>query len=283
MIVSASYRSDIPAFYSKWFAQCLANGEVMVANPYGGKPYRVALTGDGVNAYVFWSRNMRPFRDNLKTLANLGLPFMVQYTATAYPRLLESSVIHAEQAIADIRDLSQKFHPRAVVWRYDPILFTDLTDADFHKANFAELAAKLSGAVDEVCVSFAQIYRKTRQNLGYIAARHNFAWRDPDWPEKQALLDELRTIAADHALRLTICSQAVALGDPAQCIDAHRLSDIAGYEIVARQKGKRSDCLCAESRDIGAYDTCPHGCVYCYAVRDRKRALSKYHQIIHGA
>ena len=184
MIVSASYRSDIPAFYSKWFTQCLANGEVMVANPYGGKPYRVALTGDGVDGYVFWSRNMRPFRDNLKTLANLGLPFMVQYTATAYPRLLESTVIHAEQAIADIRDLSQKFYPRAVVWRYDPILFTDLTDADFHKANFADLAAKLSGAVDEVCVSFAQIYRKTRQNLGYIAARHNFAWRDPDWPEK---------------------------------------------------------------------------------------------------
>ncbi|MFP6726758.1 MAG: DUF1848 family protein, partial [Alphaproteobacteria bacterium] len=113
MIVSASYRSDIPAFYSKWFAQCLANGEVMVANPYGGKPYRVALTGDGVDGYVFWSRNMRPFRDNLETLANLGLPFMVQYTATGYPRLLEFSVIHTEQAIADIRDLSQKFHPRA--------------------------------------------------------------------------------------------------------------------------------------------------------------------------
>ena len=283
MIVSASYRSDIPAFYNKWFAQCLARGEVMVANPYGGKPYRVALTGDGVDGYVFWSRNMSPFRDNLETLVNLGLPFMVQYTATAYPRLLESSVILADQAIADIRDLSRKFHPRAVVWRYDPILFTNLTDENFHKTNFAELAAKLSGAVDEVCVSFAQIYRKTHQNLGHIAANHNFDWRDPDWSEKQALLDELRTIAADHALRLTICSQAKALGDPARCIDAHRLSDIAGYEIVARQKGKRSDCLCAESRDIGAYDTCPHGCVYCYAVRDQKRALSKYHQIIHAA
>ena len=116
MIVSASYRSDIPAFISKWFAQCLANGEVMVANPHSGKPYRVALTGDGVNGYVFWSRYMRPFRDNLGTLTNLGLPFMVQYTATAYPRLLETSVIHAEQAIADIRDLSRKFHHRAVVW-----------------------------------------------------------------------------------------------------------------------------------------------------------------------
>ena len=115
MIVSASYRSDIPAFYSKWFAQCLANGEVMVANPHSRKPYRVALTGDGVDGYVFWSRNMRPFRDNLETLANLKLPFLVQYTATAYPRLLESTVIHAEQTIADIRNLSQNFHPRAVV------------------------------------------------------------------------------------------------------------------------------------------------------------------------
>jgi DNA repair photolyase len=46
--------------------------------------------------------------------------------------------------------------------------------------------------------------------------------------------------------------------------------------LAARQKGNRPGCLCAESRDIGAYDSCPHGCAYCYAVRHRDRALTNY-------
>jgi len=273
MIVSASYRTDIPAFYSAWFAQRLAAGQTMVANPYGGKPYRVALRGDGVDGFVFWSRNMQPFRDNL---ANLTAPFMVQYTVTGYPRALEPSVLTAEQAVESIKGLARQYGNRAVVWRYDPIVFTDLTDAAFHRRNFAALAGALAGAVDEVCVSFAQIYRKSRRNLDLAAKQHGFTWRDPEWQEKQALLVELQAIAADNRMRLTVCSQPEAAGTPAQCIDATRLSDLAGHDIKARQKGNREGCLCAESRDIGAYDTCPHGCAYCYAVRDRDKALANF-------
>ncbi|MBT7834604.1 MAG: DUF1848 domain-containing protein [Rhodospirillaceae bacterium] len=273
MIVSASYRTDIPAFYSTWFARRLAEGHAMVANPYGGKSYRVALRGEDVDGFVFWSRNMQPFRDNL---ANLGAPFMVQYTVTGYPRALEPSVLTAAQAIDDIKALARQYGGRAVVWRYDPIVFTDLTDAAFHRRNFAALAGALKGAVDEVCVSFAQIYRKSRRNLDLAAKQHGFTWRDPDWDEKQALLPELQAIAAAQNMRLTVCSQPEAGGTGAACIDATRLSELAGHDIKARQKGTRRGCLCAESRDIGAYDTCPHGCAYCYAVRDRDKALANY-------
>ena len=273
MIVSASYRTDIPAFYSTWFARRLAEGHAMVANPYGGKSYRVALRGDDVDGFVFWSRNMQPFRDNL---ANLGAPFMVQYTVTGYPRALEPSVLTAAQAIDDIKALARQYGGRAVVWRYDPIVFTDLTDAAFHRRNFAALAGALKGAVDELCVSFAQIYRKSRRNLDLAAKQHGFTWRDPDWDEKQALLPELQAIAAAQNMRLTVCSQPEAGGTGAACIDATRLSELAGHDIKARQKGNRRGCLCAESRDIGAYDTCPHGCAYCYAVRDRDKALANY-------
>ena len=273
MIVSASYRTDIPAFYSTWFARRLAEGHAMVANPYGGKSYRAALRGEDVDGFVFWSRNMQPFRDNL---ANLGAPFMVQYTVTGYPRALEPSVLTAAQAIDDIKALARQYGGRAVVWRYDPIVFTDLTDAAFHRRNFAALAGALKGAVDEVCVSFAQIYRKSRRNLDLAAKQHGFTWRDPDWDEKQALLPELQAIAAAQNMRLTVCSQPEAGGTGAACIDATRLSELAGHDIKARQKGNRRGCLCAESRDIGAYDTCPHGCAYCYAVRDRDKALANY-------
>ena len=93
------------------------------------------------------------------------------------------------------------------------------------------------------------------------------------------LLAELAAIARDLGLKPTLCAQPELLSpglEPARCIDAQRLSDIAGRPIAARAKGNRPGCLCAESRDIGAYDTCPHGCVYCYAVSDRRRARTNF-------
>jgi hypothetical protein len=279
MIVSASYRTDIPAFYSTWFAARLAAGYAMVANPYGGRPYRVSLRPEDVDGYVFWTRNIAPFRDVLAAVAGSGVPFVVQYTVTGYPRPLEGMVPHAEQAIAEIRGLAETYGPRAVVWRYDPVLISSLTLPAFHHENVARLAGALAGAVDEVCLSFAHIYRKTGRNLAAAAAAHGFTWSDPEISEKRAILQDMAQVAGDFGMAATVCSQPdLTAGSlaPARCVDARRLSDVAGHPIAARQKGNRPGCLCAESRDIGAYDTCPHGCVYCYAVADRRTALDRY-------
>lgn len=276
MIVSASYRTDIPAFYAAWFRDRLADGTVSVRNPYGGRPYRVSLRPDEVTAYVFWSRNMAPFGEALDRVAKDRVPFAVQFTVTGYPRPLESSTIAVEAAAAQIRDLAARYGPRAVVWRYDPVLLTSLTPPDWHRAQVERLSRALRGSVDEVCFSFAQIYRKTRRNLQRAAERHGFAWHDPPDDEKAELLAQLAAISGDHCISGTICSQAVLGGTPARCIDIERLSDVAGQSLVARTKGNRPGCLCAQSRDIGAYDTCPHGCVYCYAVSDRDKAVAAH-------
>lgn len=276
MIVSASYRTDIPAFYGSWFARRLAAGYAMVANPYGGPPYRVGLTPETASGFVFWTRNAGPFLPQFEAVRALGLPFMVQFTLTAYPRGLEASVPPAATAIGQIQALARRYGPRAVVWRYDPVLLGSETDAAFHRAGFARLAAALSGAVDEVCISFAQIYAKTRRNLERAAQRHGFAWRDPALEEKRRLRAELEAIANAHGMRLSVCAQADIGGRGAVCVDAGRLSDVAGHRVGGRRKGNRPDCLCVESRDIGAYDTCPHGCVYCYAVTSRHRAQARF-------
>ena len=199
----------------------------------------------------------------------------MQFTVTGYPRALERSVTDAASAVEQIRWLAHHFGRRATVWRYDPILISDLTPADFHRKTFSRLAAALAGVVDEVTVSFATVYRKTARNLGIAGRHHGFAWRNPETEEKRALLAGLAAISNEHRMRLTLCTQPDLLGtdaEPAACIDAARLSDIAGRPIVAKRKGNRPGCLCAESRDIGAYDTCPHGCVYCYAVQSRDKA-----------
>jgi hypothetical protein len=278
VIVSASYRTDIPAFYARWFLGRLASGYARVANPYGGGTYEVSLRPGEVDGFVLWTRNMRPLLAELDRVREVA-PFTVQFTATGYPRTLESSVIAPEEAIAQLRELHRRFGKRVAVWRYDPIVMTSRLDAEAHAAAFAALARALAGTVDEVVLSFANPYRKTSRNLDRAAEANGFTWRDPPADEKRALLARLGAIAAAAGMRPTLCTQPDLLlpgiGE-ARCIDARRLSDVAQAPVAARESGNRPGCRCASSRDIGAYDTCPHGCVYCYAVADRDRAVARY-------
>src|SRR5205085_672844 len=278
VIVSASYRTDIPAFYADWFLRRLRAGYCRVANPYGGGTYEVALISDAVDGFVFWTRNMRPLMADLDEVRRIA-PFVVQFTLTGYPRALESSVIAVPEAVAQLRELRHRFGPRAAVWRYDPLVFAAGMDAEMHAAGFAALAQALAGTVNEVVLSVMTPYRKSRRNLDRAARRHGFAWHDPPTEEKQTLLARLAGVAIEHGLAPTLCSQpellVPGLGE-ARCIDAERLSDIAERPIAARESGNRPGCRCALSRDIGAYDTCPHGCVYCYAVGDRDRAVANF-------
>lgn len=279
MIVSASYRTDIPAFYGTWFLNRLDAGHCRVINPYGGPAYRVPLDREAVDGFVFWTKNAGPFLGALDEVARRGYPFVLHYTITGYPRALETSVIDADRAVAQLRRIAGRFGRRSVVWRYDPVLLTSATDAAWHRETFARLAAAISGSADEVVVSFAHIYAKTRVNLTALGRRTGLAWRDPETAEKRALIADLAAIAADHRLRLTICAQRelqVEGSEAARCIDAARLSDLAGRSIAAKRRGNRPDCACAVSRDIGAYDTCPHGCIYCYAVRNRGVARRRF-------
>jgi hypothetical protein len=279
MIVSASYRTDIPAFYAPWFLKRLAAGFCRVANPYGGADAEVSLRPGAVDGFVLWTRNIAPLAPHLEQV-RARAPFVVQFTATGYPRALEGSVIDWERAAGQITALARDWGRRAVVWRYDPIVVSSLTPPAWHLANFARLAAALAGATDEVIVSFAAIYRKTRRNLDAAAlAAPGFAWEDPAPEAKRDLLYRLATLAAERGMRLTLCTQPALLmpgiGE-ARCVDADRLSDVAQVPIAAPEKGNRPGCRCARSRDIGAYDSCPHGCVYCYAVSKRDRAVQRY-------
>ncbi len=272
LIISASYRTDIPAFYGAWFRQRLAAGYALVKNPYGGKDYRVSLHPDDVAAFVFWTRNAQPFFPVLDDIADTRTPFFLQVTITGYPTVLESSTITIDKAIDQVTALRARYGRDAVVWRYDPILFTSLTDRDWHLAMFEYLCRGLKGAVTECVTSFATHYAKTKRRLGQLDGIE--AW-DPPADEKKALLLDLSSIAGKNHMALTLCSQPDLLVPgvaPAKCIDADRLSRLADRPIFAREKGNRPGCLCAQSRDIGAYDTCPHGCVYCYAVRDAQKA-----------
>jgi hypothetical protein len=279
LIISASYKTDIPAFYGEWFLRRLRAGYCKMINPYGRQIYQVSLLPQDVDGFVFWTRNAGPFLPALRVVRENGFPFVVQYTITGYPRSLEASVAPAARTVDHIRQIAGEHGSRAAVWRYDPILFTSLTPPDFHRRNFAALARQLEGATDEVVISFAQVYRKTERNLNRAAEALDFTWEDPDGEGKLSLARDLVAIAAAHGMRLVTCSQNQYLvpgARPARCVDADRLSDVAGRPIAVPRKGNRPDCECSQSRDIGDYDSCPHGCVYCYAVSDREQAQERF-------
>lgn len=272
MIVSASFRTDIPALYADWFRARRAAGFALVKNPYGGPAYRVSLRREDVAGYVFWTRNPGPLLDEMAAIAAEGTPVVVQMTVTGYPPALEAAVPPVERALDLAREVAGRLGPKALVWRYDPVLLTPLTPAAWHLEQAASLARALAGASDECATSLATLYAKTQRNL----RRAGIAAEDPPAPEKRALLAGLA--AAVAPLRLTLCSQPdllVPAVAPAACVDAGRLAAIAGRPLAARRKGNRPGCDCFESRDIGAYDTCTHGCVYCYAVTSRSAAQTK--------
>lgn len=272
MIVSASYRTDIPAFYGAWFAARLEAGYCMVANPYGGKPYRVPLK-EGVDGFVFWTRNIRPFLPVLDIVAGSGLPFVVHYTLTGYPSLLEPKTPAPAHAVAAMQDLAGRYGPDAVVWRYDPILFSAPTPPSWHLANFAALARALEGAVNEVMTSFAQPYAKTRRNMRRAGPELDWVAK-PEAALRRDLRHGLEEIARARGMRLALCCQPDEEGAArAACIDPDRLSRVAGHAVSARRRPNRPGCGCAVSRDIGAYDSCVQGCLYCYAVAGPEKAL----------
>lgn len=132
---------------------------------------------------------------------------------------------------------------------------------------------------DEVVVSFAQVYRKTQRKLDAAAKEEGFTWEDPTVEVKRALAAELAEVARSRGMQLSVCSQKAYLGPgiaEARCVDASRFEAILGAPLAAKLKGHRPECGCFESRDIGDYDTCPHGCVYCYAVQNRELAQSRF-------
>lgn len=281
MIISASYKTDIPTFYGDWFMNRLGAGYCKMINPYGRQIYRVSLKRKDVDGIVFWTKNVGPFLSHLPDVQRMGFPFIVQHTINGYPRSLETSVVDAKTSVENAARVRDQFGARVLVWRYDTVVFSSVTPHSFHVENFGTLARSLRGVTDEVVISFAQIYRKTKRNLEGAAAMAGFHWWDPEPADKRRLTAELVGIARENGMQLTVCSQRGLLVEgaaEARCVDARRIEDVAGTSLSTKLKGNREDCGCFESRDIGDYDTCPHGCVYCYAVQDRPLALERYHR-----
>ncbi len=130
MIISASYKTDIPTFYGEWFMNRLQDGYCKMVNPYGHQVYTIDLTPENVDGFVFWTKNIGPFLKYLPEVQKMGYPFVVQHTITGYPRELEFRVIDHTHTIEHMKVLADMYGPHIAVWRYDPIVVSSLTSSD---------------------------------------------------------------------------------------------------------------------------------------------------------
>ncbi|RJS73621.1 MAG: DUF1848 domain-containing protein [Candidatus Syntrophoarchaeum sp. WYZ-LMO15] len=283
-IISASRRTDIPAFYGDWFMKRLEEGFAGYINPFGGQKYIVSLRPDDVTCFVFWSKNFRPFIEKLEDMERMGYRFYFNFTITGLPRVFEPRVISKDAAIDTLKELSTIWSPEHINWRYDPIIISEITDYDFHIENFKDIASRLEGYVRRCYFSYAVWYGKVRRRFEKLEEDCGISVFDPDKRLKIKLADELARIADCYGIDLFTCCGDYLVSSrirKAHCIDGEIIKELFYREggFVYRIKPTRDGCGCAESTDIGAYDTCPHGCIYCYANANKSLALTrfKYH------
>jgi sugar phosphate isomerase/epimerase len=264
-IISASRRCDIPAFHADWFVNRLHAGWAEYRNPFGPGVHRVSLAPDDVRAIVFWTRNPAPLVPHLDELDRLGYKYYFHFTITGLPPELDPWSPPKDAAVQELRRLSQRLGTKRVLWRFDPLLASDVSPLVEQQRWFEILAGELAGLTERCYISFATFYAKAARRLGEAGVE----WRDPGVGEKIEFAGELSEIAQRHGIAIyACCSQEIVGGSiqRAHCVDAELIEELwpLGRAIPPIRPTRRG-CGCHASRDIGAYDTCGHGCLYCYA------------------
>jgi len=281
MIISASRRTDIPAFYSSWFMNRISEGFCLVPNPFNSKQVsRVSLAPNDVECIVFWTRDPRPLLQHLSILDAEGYRYYFLITLLNNPRYIDPFAPPVKTSIDTFRRLSDMIGPRRVVWRYDPILLSTATEPHFHKESFSLLAEKLKGSTTRSIISLATIYRKLRGRLSRLE-QNGIRVREPEDREIADLMTFLAAAAKENGMEIQSCAQERNLRPfgilPGKCVDDLLISEVFGMEVSHRKDpSQRKACGCVESRDIGIYDTCQFGCAYCYATSDAGRAKANY-------
>jgi hypothetical protein len=253
-------------------------GFTETVNPFNrGQVRQISLLPEDADVLVFWTRDPRTILAHGETLERQGRRYYVMITLTGYPEILEPRAPPAEAVINAMGDLTEKIGPRRVIWRYDPIFLSSLTDGGFHLRNFQTLARSLRGIVRRVIISFYDPYRGAERRLAVLEKRgllRTLPCLDAEGrplPEFRELLARLARIAGEAGMTIQTCAEAEDLTPlgltKGACIDGGLIKELWGIETRGRDKNQRPHCGCAPSVDIGSYGACPAGCIYCYARR----------------
>ena len=275
MILSVSRRTDVPNYYSDWFYHRIEEGFLYVRNPMN--PHQISeikITPDVVDCIVFWTKNPAPMIERLDELD--AYHYYFQFTLTGYGRDVERNLPDKKTTLIPIfRELSEKVGKNKVIWRYDPILFSERYTAEYHINAFRSIAEALRGYTDKCVISFVDIYSKNKRELEWLS-NHELAET-----QLRRFAKQLSDIANENRISIGSCAEKIDLSEYGIehncCIDKKLIENMIGCKLkVDKDKNQRKECGCVESVDVGAYNTCKNGCAYCYANYSQKSVESNY-------
>jgi len=271
MIISASRRTDIPAFNSEWFMNRIHAGYCTSINPFNRHQVaRVSLRPEDVDVIVFWTKNPEPLIKHLEELDKRGFRYYFQYTLTGYPRAIEPHVPELKKGISTFKKLADIIGPERIIWRYDPIVISNRTDVDYHKKQIDHIARELEGFTHRLVISVVDEYRKARINFDRLEKQSVIIQRQISENQVRDIIEFAVNRAKRSQMKAFSCAEVLDLKPfglmPGKCIDDSYIRRVFGINVTSeKDKSQRLECGCVRSKDIGAYDTCLHGCRYCYA------------------
>ncbi|QPM68060.1 DUF1848 domain-containing protein [Atribacter laminatus] len=285
MIISASRRTDIPAFYGEWFMRRLRDGFVVIPNPFNAHRFSIqSLSPDDVEAIVFWSKNPFPFFTILSEVDHLGFQnrYLFHFTLNPYYQtVFEPYLPPFSERVDTFSMLADTIGQKRIIWRYDPIIFCNGNlkfDLTFHKQAFSQLIKRLHPFTKKIVISFLDFYRKNQIVFKTLKKKYCIEIIEPNIKDIEDLTKNITEVASSYGIEVFGCCEKREFSEimnrngikPGRCI---HFSDIEAAlpkvkipkKLRKKDPGQRENCGCTISKDIGAYHTCWYRCGYCYA------------------
>lgn len=289
VIVSASRATDIPAFYSDWFVNRIKEGYLIKFNPYNNRPYKINFCD--TKFIVFWTKNPEPIIKHLPFFDSLGIRYYFQYTLNDYSREgYEKNVLPLKDRIETFKNLSDIIGKEKVVWRFDPLILSGKIALKDLLLRIENTGDEISNYTKRLVISFFDNYKSVEKNL------KKFGFSDIREFEKSEITEfatGLSSLNKKWNLGLSACSEDISLLKykitKGRCIDSNLIREICSddsfmlkylEENSGKDKSQRPLCGCIPSTDTGQYNTCIHGCAYCYATRNPVLAINNYRLLL---
>ena len=265
MILNVSGRTDIIAFYSKWFLNRLKEGYVDVRNPFN--PNLVSrINFEDVDLILFCTKNPIPIVDKLN---DIKIPYIFHITITPYKNDIEPNLPSKSDIIKAVKKISTTIGIENVYVRYDPIFISEKYNIEYHIKAFTKLCSLLKGYVKTIIVSFIDNYQNVRKNLPYLKYR---SFTEEDY---KLIGENFSKIAKKNNMVVQTCFEERNLTEygftKGECMSKELAFKLTGKTYKKWQARKGNACNCVELVDIGVYNSCNHLCKYCYANYDESK------------
>lgn len=266
MILNTGNRSDIPAFFSDWFFNRIQEGYVCVRNPYfPNQVTKYRLDPHVIDIICFCTKNPKPMLSRLDLIKDYKQFWFV--TITPYNQTIEPHVPNKNEIIRSFIELSKKVGSHCIGWRYDPIFLNDYYTIDYHLHIFEKMCQKLSGYTHQCVISFIDLYQKTKKNFKEV--------QEVSEKDQIYLCQKFVEIGKRYHIEIYTCHENEALKTTgvhtSGCMNQQIIERALGCSLkLPKISEARQGCRCLLNNDIGVYNTCLHGCLYCYANYDLK-------------